>query len=69
MAKVFSLHGRGLSLNTRQDVEPLLVNVDPELVEEVHFGGNTIGIEAAEAIADFLKKTKVLKVSYDRATL
>lgn len=64
MATIFSLQGRGLSLNTREDVEPLLANADPALVEEVHFGGNTIGIEAAEAIADFLRKTQVLKVRF-----
>lgn len=63
MTTVFSLHGRGLSLNSREDVEPLLADVDPTLIEEIHLGGNTIGVGAAQAIADFLSKTKVLKVS------
>lgn len=62
MATIFSLQGRGLSLNTRADVEPLLADVDPDVVEEVHFGGNTIGVEAAQVIAEFLEKTKVLRV-------
>ena len=36
--------------------------VDPAVVEEIHFGGNTIGIEASQALAEFLEKTQVLKV-------
>ena len=60
--KIFTLHGRGLKLDTRADIEPYLTGFDPALIEEVHFGGNTVGIEASEAIADFLGKTTSLKV-------
>ncbi|KAF9011273.1 hypothetical protein BDQ17DRAFT_1510985 [Cyathus striatus] len=59
----FSLHGKGLKLNTRADIEPYLKDVDPTIIEEIHFGGNTIGVEAAEALAEFLAKTQVLKVA------
>lgn len=61
-AKVFSLQGKGLKLDTRADIDPYLHGVDPTRIEEIHLGGNTLGIEAAEAVADFLKKTEVLKV-------
>jgi len=62
MTTVLSLHGKGLKLDTAADVEPHLT-VDPAIVEEVHFGGNTIGIGAAEAIANYLSKTTKLKVA------
>ncbi|THH26823.1 hypothetical protein EUX98_g7363 [Antrodiella citrinella] len=61
-SKILSLHGKVLKLNTRADVEPYLT-ADPATLEEIHFGGNTIGVEAALAIADYLKKTEVLKVA------
>ncbi|KAI0081640.1 RNI-like protein [Panus rudis PR-1116 ss-1] len=61
--RIFSLQGRGLHLDTRTDVEPLLAGVDPTRIEEVHFGGNTVGIGASEAIADFLRQATSLKVA------
>lgn len=60
--KVFSLQGKGLKLDSRSDIEPHLKNVDPTVIEEIHLGGNTVGIGAAEALAEFLKKTTTLKV-------
>jgi Ran GTPase-activating protein 1 len=59
---IFTLHGKGLKLDTRADIEPYLKDVDPTIIEEIHFGGNTIGVEASEALAEFLSKTTVLKV-------
>jgi Ran GTPase-activating protein 1 len=61
-SKVFSLQGKSLKLDSRSDVEPHLKDVDPVIVEEIHLGGNTIGVGAAEALAEFLEKTTVLKV-------
>ncbi|KAF8895661.1 hypothetical protein BD779DRAFT_1433953 [Infundibulicybe gibba] len=61
--KILSLHGKGLKLDTRADIEPWLKDVDPALVEEIHLGGNTIGVEASTALADFLAKTTELKVA------
>jgi len=62
MSSVFSLQGRGLKLDTRADIAPHLEGVDPTLIEEIHFGGNTLGVEASQAVADFLEKTTILKV-------
>ena len=61
-AKVFSLQGKGLKLDTRADIEPYLHGVDTTKIEEIHLGGNTLGVDAAEALAEFLKRTQVLKV-------
>ncbi|KAJ7643946.1 hypothetical protein FB45DRAFT_736637 [Roridomyces roridus] len=60
---VFSLEGKGLKLDTRADLEPWLANVDPTKIEEIHFGGNTIGVDASLALAEFLQKTTVLKIA------
>lgn len=57
-----SLHGRGLKLNDREDIEPYLKDIDATLLEEIHLGGNTIGVDASQALAEFLEKTQVLKV-------
>ncbi|KAJ7288019.1 hypothetical protein C8J57DRAFT_1047801 [Mycena rebaudengoi] len=60
---VFSLEGKGLKLNTRADLEPWLADVDPTKIEEIHFGGNTIGVDASLALAEFLAKTTILKIA------
>lgn len=62
MATVFSLLGQGLKLDTRADIEPHLAKFDPAVIEEIHFGGNTVGVEAAQALAEFLTKTQKLRV-------
>jgi Ran GTPase-activating protein (RanGAP) involved in mRNA processing and transport len=59
---VYSLKGKGLRLDTREDVEPYLRDIDPEQLEEIHLGGNTIGVEAALALASVLQKASKLKV-------
>jgi Ran GTPase-activating protein 1 len=61
--KILSLQGKSLKLNTRADIEPWLRDADPTIIEEIHLGGNTIGVDAAKALAEFLEKTTVLKVS------
>lgn len=66
--KILSLHGKGLKLDTRADLEPYLKDVDPTILEEVHFGGNTIGVDASEALAEFLAKATSLKVSRQGVT-
>ncbi|KAJ7486122.1 hypothetical protein B0H11DRAFT_2157302 [Mycena galericulata] len=60
---VLSLEGKGLKLNTRADIEPWFANVDPTKIEEIHFGGNTIGVDASLALAEFLEKTTILKIA------
>lgn len=62
MANVFSLRGQALKLDTAADIskhiKPLEDNAD---VEEIHLEGNTIGVEASEAIAKVLETKKNLK--------
>ncbi|PIL22746.1 hypothetical protein GSI_15439 [Ganoderma sinense ZZ0214-1] len=60
---VFSLLGQGLKLDTRADIEPHLAKADPTIIEEIHLGGNTIGVEAAQALAEFLAKTEKLRIA------
>jgi Ran GTPase-activating protein 1 len=62
MAKTFSLRGQALKLNTAADLEahiqPLVDNAD---VEEIILEGNTIGVEASEALAKILAAKKSLQ--------
>lgn len=62
--KVFSILGKNIKANSKADLEPYLTELAalPD-VEEVHFGGNSLGVEACEAIAAVLKEKKTLKVS------
>ncbi|KAJ7367211.1 hypothetical protein DFH08DRAFT_836847 [Mycena albidolilacea] len=60
---VLTLEGKGLKLNTRADIEPWLKDVDPTKIEEIHFGGNTLGVDASLALAEFLQKTTILKIA------
>ncbi|KAI0036575.1 hypothetical protein K488DRAFT_75942 [Vararia minispora EC-137] len=60
---VYSLHGRGLKLDTRADVEPYLREINSEVLEEIHLGGNTIGVEAAQALAEVLQRASKLRVA------
>jgi Ran GTPase-activating protein 1 len=63
-SRVFSIHGQGLKLNSRADIEPHLKTLrEMKETEEVHFGGNTLGVEASEALAEVLTGLKSLKVS------
>ena len=59
---IYSIHGKGLKLDTRADIEPYLREIQPEVLEEIHLGGNTIGIEAAQALAEVLQKATNLRV-------
>ncbi len=66
MANILSLHGQGLKLDSRADIEPLLAGVDATKIEEIHLGGNTIGVDASVALAEFLSKATNLKVRATR---
>ncbi|TXT13550.1 hypothetical protein VHUM_00917 [Vanrija humicola] len=61
--KVFSILGKNIKANSKADLEPYLTEL-AELadVEEVHFGGNSLGVEACEAIAEVLKGKTSLKI-------
>lgn len=63
-SKVFSLEGKGLKLTTAEDIEPHIQDLKTnDQVEEVKFLGNTLGVEASEALAKVLETKKNLKVS------
>ncbi|KAG8991232.1 hypothetical protein FRB90_001427 [Tulasnella sp. 427] len=59
---IFSIHGKGLKLSTKADIEPYLdvLKAMPD-VEVVRFGGNTLGIEACQALAPVLRTLSKLK--------
>ncbi|ORY28467.1 Ran GTPase activator [Naematelia encephala] len=60
---VFSILGKNLKANTRAELEPFLTELrEMEHVEEVHFGGNSLGVDACQGIAEVLKDKKKLKV-------
>jgi Ran GTPase-activating protein 1 len=62
--KVFSLEGKGLKLDTAEDIEPHIKDLlADEAVEEVRFQGNTLGIGASEHLAKVLELKKNLQVS------
>ncbi|KAK7028121.1 Ran GAP Rna1 [Paramarasmius palmivorus] len=60
---IFSLQGRGLKLDTRDDMAKELKGIDAAIIEEIHLGGNTIGVDASLELADFLKKAIKIKVA------
>lgn len=62
---VFSIHGKGLKLNTREDMQPYIDVLDKmgdDNVREIRLGGNTLGVEACQALAESIKKQKSLQV-------
>lgn len=62
-SKIFSLEGKGLKLDTAQDIEPhIAALVALEDVEEVRFLGNTLGVGACERLGEVLATKKSLKV-------
>lgn len=62
--KIFSLDGKGLKLDSAEDIEahirPLVESTD---YTEIHFGGNTLGIGASERLAAVLATQKSLEVA------
>jgi Ran GTPase-activating protein 1 len=63
-AKIFSLEGKGLKLDTATDIEPHIQSLKNNTeIEEVRILGNTLGIGACEALAEVLKTNKNLQVA------
>ncbi|KAJ5820285.1 Ran GTPase-activating protein 1 [Penicillium riverlandense] len=62
--KVFSLEGKGLKLDTAEDIDahikPLVESTD---YTEIHFGGNTLGVGASERLGAVLATQKNLEVA------
>ena len=63
MAKVFSLRGQALKLDTAADIEKHIGPLKDNDVEEVHLEGNTIGVEASEALAKVLETKRNLRLA------
>ncbi|GAM86676.1 hypothetical protein ANO11243_046940 [Dothideomycetidae sp. 11243] len=62
MAKVFSLEGKSLKLDTAADIEKHIQPLqDDASVEEVRFQGNTLGVEACAALAKVLETKKSIR--------
>lgn len=61
---IFSIHGKGLKLTTAQDAEPYVKALEEmgQAVERIHLGGNTLGIEACEALAKVIATKTNLEV-------
>jgi Ran GTPase-activating protein (RanGAP) involved in mRNA processing and transport len=63
MANIFSLEGRALKLDSAADMDKHIAELKANNdVEEVVFVGNTLGVEACEALAKVLETKKKLKV-------
>ncbi|KAK4673122.1 Ran GAP Rna1 [Podospora pseudopauciseta] len=62
--KVFSLEGKGLKLDTAEDLEPHIAELRAmEDVEEVHLLGNTLGVGACKLLGEVLATKKTLRVA------
>ncbi|KAJ2489033.1 Ran GAP Rna1 [Coemansia sp. RSA 2050] len=62
--RIYSLEGKGLKLTTAEDIEPYLEELrNVENLEELRLNGNTIGAEAAQALASVLKTKPTLKIA------
>ncbi|KAF8323127.1 putative ran GTPase activating protein 1 [Clavulina sp. PMI_390] len=64
-SRSFSIKGKGIKFDTKADIEPYLKQIldIPGGVEEIHFGGNTLGVEPCVALAETLKQVDTLKVA------
>lgn len=64
-SKIFSLEGRGLKLDTAEDLEPLIADLRANNdVEEVRILGNTLGVGACKLLGEVLATKKTLRVSF-----
>ncbi|KAJ2616069.1 Ran GAP Rna1 [Coemansia sp. RSA 1365] len=62
--RIYSLEGKGLKLTTAEDIAPYLEELGNFVeLEELRLNGNTIGAEAATALAEILKTKKTLKIA------
>ncbi|KAJ2596150.1 Ran GAP Rna1 [Coemansia sp. RSA 1285] len=62
--RIYSLEGKGLKLTTAEDIAPYLEEIRAhENLEELRLNGNTIGAEAAQALAAVLLTKTTLKVA------
>jgi len=60
---VFNIEGKGLKLNTAEDVQEFVTSImGIENLEQVILSGNTFGVEATQAITEALKGKNTIKV-------
>lgn len=60
---VFSIVGKGLKLNTAADVKEFVDTIEKmEDLQVIKLSGNTIGVEAGQALGEALKSKSKLKV-------
>ncbi|KAF4512525.1 hypothetical protein G6O67_001653 [Ophiocordyceps sinensis] len=62
-ARVFSIEGKGLKLDTAADLEAHIADLRARDVEEVRLLGNTLGVEACKLLGDVLATKTNLKVA------
>jgi len=63
-SKIFSLEGKGLKLDTAEDIAPHIETLRHSTdIKEVRLLGNTLGIGASEALAKALESQKDLEVA------
>lgn len=68
--KIFSLEGRGLKLDTAEDLEPHIAELRAlNDVEEVRILGNTLGVGACKLLGEVLATKKTLRVSCSRKSV
>ncbi|KAJ4297257.1 Ran GAP Rna1 [Collariella sp. IMI 366227] len=62
--KIFSLEGRGLKLDTAEDLEAHIADLRAiDDLEEVHMLGNTLGVGACKLLGEVLATKKTLRVA------
>ncbi|PMD26607.1 RNI-like protein [Hyaloscypha hepaticicola] len=63
-SKIFSLEGKGLKLDTKEDVEVHIKTLrEMQDVEEVRLLGNTLGVEACKVLGEVLETKKTLQIA------
>lgn len=62
-SQIFSLEGRGLKLDTAEDLEKYIKPLrEMEDLQEIRMLGNTLGVEACKALGEVLETKKTLQV-------
>ncbi|KAF5573507.1 hypothetical protein LB505_005181 [Fusarium chuoi] len=61
--KIFSLEGKGLKLDTAEDLEPHIAPLRSADVEEVRILGNTLGVGACKLLGEVLATKKNLRIA------
>jgi Ran GTPase-activating protein 1 len=68
---IFSIHGKGLKLTSKADIQPYVDILEQmgQDVKEIHLGGNTLGVEACQALASVIQTKKSLQARRSRPVL